>query len=107
MSITETILKELLEVKGTVSELPTRAETREIALEIATTAGTIAAAAAVKKHVEDCELKRINDEMEKRREIRISKKSALWWVKMTAAVLGLVTASAGIKAIIDALLQLA
>ena len=85
MSITDTILSELLEVKGTISQLPTRTETKEMALEIATTAGTVAAAAAVKKHVEDCELKRIAEETERKGEIRISKKSALWWVKFSAA----------------------
>lgn len=103
MSVTEQILSELLCIKGAVAQLPTRGETRQIALETATVTAAAAADAAVKKHVDECNSKRAAVDEDRKREIRISKKSALWWIRITGAVLFVMSAGAGAWAVIKEL----
>jgi hypothetical protein len=81
------------ELKTLIENIPnqTRDVFREMAVEIATTA----AASAVSAHRTQCDRDRHEAEEARRKEIRISKKSALWWIRMAGAVLILMSASAG------------
>ena len=82
------------DLKALIENIPnqTRDVFREMAIEIATTASE----SAIRAHKHQCYIDRKKAEYERRKEIRISKKSALWWVRMAGGIVALLASGAGL-----------
>lgn len=91
------------ELKYLIEAIPER--TRDVFREMATEIAEGVAASVVVAHRRQCDDDRSAAEIRARGEIRISKKSAMWWVKILAAILALITAGAGAGQVLAAAIR--
>ena len=91
------------ELKYLIEAIPER--TRDVFRDMAHEIAETVAASAVVAHRRQCDVDREEKSLRDALDIRISKKSALWWIKISAATLALLSAGAGAGQVLAAVIR--